>query len=414
MKKLRFLGLATSLLALSLILIAPLSAQSNRNNGPNRSAPTGPGLFITGLDAFEGSFVIAAGKAGSTSYTAFSNTLDGAEIIGGTATLLVYGDGTRVYTGNDTVTFDVVINADAPVRSETVGMGSVTIRFRDGAGEGAITGLLDLRKKAAAPSAVAGALPARDVVDYITVRATIDGKNTYYLSSLSGEIFDFNKTTYEYTTPADEIYIFPTRTSDAMVSGLSKGPSYSATVNDVKSASPYTYPLRRGLNTFVVKYLENTTVIRTYTIRITSGTGSAAAAPAAPARPRQEARGLTVSGGKLTNGKYIVATGSVTERGKRYLIIGAAAPVRDRTDVTGARVTGGRVVLQLYQMEQVPNAPFEPYTGDHKSVNLDVYQVSQEKVNTVSGVSNRDRILQGTAGTVFASFTNGIASIEIN
>jgi hypothetical protein len=298
-------------------------------------------------------------------------------------------------------------------------MGSVTVRFRNGAGSGAIVGLLDVRKKAPAPTpaptpATRG-LSVNDVVDYISVRATIDGKSKYYLSSLAGEVFDVNKTAYEYTAASNdsnEIYIFPTLKTDAMLSKLNGGPAYSATVNDVKSATPHLYPIRRGQNTYVIKYLRDTSVVQTYTVRINYGSGSAAAP--APTRARNEVKGLTVSGGKLTNGKYIVATGSVTDRGKRYLIIGAAAPVRDRTDVTGARVSGGQVVLQLYQMEQVPNAPFVPYTGDHKSVNLDVYQVSQEKVNTVSGVSNRDRLLQGNAGSVFVNFTNGVASIEIN
>jgi hypothetical protein len=143
---------------------------------PTAAVPAGsPGLTLTGLSAWNGNYVIAAGKTGNTSFTAFSSSMEGARISGGTATLLVYGDGTRVYTGNAEVTFDVVINAAAPVRSDTVGMGSAIVKFTNGVGSGTVIGIVDLRRTTAATPAA----PAAPAAPATASRLTITGLDAY-------------------------------------------------------------------------------------------------------------------------------------------------------------------------------------------------------------------------------------------
>lgn len=101
------------------------------------------------------------------------------------------------------------------------------------------------------------------VLDYLTVYEQ-DGDKRFLANAVSEELFDPEKTTYEYVSSAAELVIRANLTGAAL---LDFDHDYHAIINDAEQAA--FYPLELGPNVFTIKVLDAGAVLEIYTIYIT-------------------------------------------------------------------------------------------------------------------------------------------------
>jgi hypothetical protein len=269
---------------------------------------------------------------------------------------------------------------------------------------------IKINSGAAVAAATSGsASPVDGILDDISIKATIDTKAKYYLGDdlavyMGAEKFNLSKTNYEFTTPADEIYIFPSLTANGLTSGLSKGPSYEITVNDAKGVKPFTYPLKKGSNTFLVKVLADKKVIQTYNIKINSA-NTAVTAASTPAKTTPAATGQLVVTG-LSNGDYVAAKINMplTSGGKMIRLTGADT-YTTQANLTGVKVVNGQAAFKIYQ--DIAGGAISVYSGSNNNILLTIYKDNKgDGKFDLNGMGNTAKL-----GTVTVSFTDGKAPV---